>query len=294
MSIVNKLVKKNLINPPKFLPTNIHYETIMGSLAYGVSSDSSDVDVYGFCIPPKDMIFPHLKGEILGFGRQAKRFSAYQQHHIKCDNKEYDITIYSIVKYFNLAMENNPNIIDSFYTPNNCVLHSTAIGNMVREKRDLFLHKGAYYKFKGYSFAQMHKIKTKVVHGKRKESVDKYGYDIKYAYHLVRLLNEIQQILVEGTMDIQKNREQLKAIRRGEWTLDDVEKYFAKAESELESLYRSSTLRHSPDEKAIKELLLNCLEHHYGKLDNVICVPDKYKDFLYEIREKLEIVLKSE
>lgn len=53
---------------------NVHYETIMGSVAYGVSSDTSDMDVYGFAIPPKDDVFPHLRGEILCFGKQHKRF----------------------------------------------------------------------------------------------------------------------------------------------------------------------------------------------------------------------------
>ena len=72
---------------------NVHYLTMMGSVAYGVSSDTSDTDVYGFCIPKKDMIFPHLKGEIPGFGTQVKRFEQWQEHHIidKEADKEYDV-----------------------------------------------------------------------------------------------------------------------------------------------------------------------------------------------------------
>ena len=49
-SAVQKLAELDLIRPPKYLPTNTMYETIMGSVAYGVSSDTSDMDVYGFCI----------------------------------------------------------------------------------------------------------------------------------------------------------------------------------------------------------------------------------------------------
>ena len=73
-SAVQKLTERGLCTPPSFLPTNVHYETIMGSVAYGVSSDTSDMDVYGFAIPPKEIVFPHLAGEIMGFGRQKKRF----------------------------------------------------------------------------------------------------------------------------------------------------------------------------------------------------------------------------
>ena len=68
MSTLERLTDRGLIKPPKWLPGNVQYETIMGSVAYGVSSDTSDVDVYGWAIPPKDDLFPHLRGEVPGFG----------------------------------------------------------------------------------------------------------------------------------------------------------------------------------------------------------------------------------
>ena len=136
----------------------------MGSVAYGVSSDTSDVDVYGWAIPPRDDLFPHLRGEVLGFGSPRPRFEQYQEHHIQDQDalaghdRTYNVTIYGIVKFFNLAMENNPNVIDSLFTPVNCVLHSTKVGKLVRENRRLFLHKGAWPKFKGYAYTQLHKL----------------------------------------------------------------------------------------------------------------------------------------
>jgi predicted nucleotidyltransferase len=160
-SVTARLTEKRLINPPPWLPNAVAYETIMGSVAYGVSSDTSDMDVYGFCLPPKEMVFPHLAGEISGFGRQIERFEQFEQHHVRDDDalggsgREYDLTIYSIVKFFQLAMENNPNVIDSLFTPVTCVLHSTRIGEMVRERRRDFLHKGAWPKFKGYAYSQI-------------------------------------------------------------------------------------------------------------------------------------------
>ena len=113
--------------------------------------------------PEKNMVFPQLVGHIEGFGKQKKRFEQYQQHHIKSkdDNKEYDITIYSIVKYFQLCMDNNPNMVDSLFVPRRCVLYTTAIGEHVRENRKLFLHKGCFHKFKGYAYSQINKLKNK-------------------------------------------------------------------------------------------------------------------------------------
>jgi len=81
-SVVKSLTENKLISPPSWLADNTMYETVMGSIAYGVSEDHSDFDIYGFCIPPKNDIFPHLRGEILGFGKQIQRFEQFQQHHI--------------------------------------------------------------------------------------------------------------------------------------------------------------------------------------------------------------------
>ncbi len=290
-STTQKLTERELIRPPAFVPMNTHYETITGSVAYGVSSDTSDMDVYGFCMPPKNMLFPHLAGEIMGFGRQIQRFEQYQQHHIEDKDalagkgRSYDITIYSIVKYFQLCMENNANMIDSLFTPLDCVLHITKIGNMVREARKMFLHKGSWHKFKGYAYAQLGRMKDKNPIGKRKELVDKFGYDVKHGYHVMRLLDEAEQILTEGDIDIRRNREQLKAIRRGELPEEDLRRMAAEKEAALEQVYLTSPLQYKPDESKIKELLLQCIEEHYGSLAGVIVTDDRAANAIREIQQ---------
>jgi predicted nucleotidyltransferase len=295
-SVTQRLAARKLALPPKWLPSNVAYETIMGSVAYGVSSDTSDMDIYGFCIPPKDLIFPHLAGEIPGFGAQVQRFEVFQQHHIADvealggSGRQYDLTIFSIVKYFQLAMENNPNIIDSLFTPVTCVLHSTAIGEMVRDQRRIFLHKGVWHKFKGYAFSQIHKmeIKTPQPGSKRAADVEKFGFDAKYAYHIVRLLDEVEQILTIGDVDLQRDRERLKAIRRGEWTAEQVREFFVRKERELETAYAESKLPHKPDESAIKTLLLECLEAHFGSLKGAVVVPTQERELLVQIKALCE------
>jgi uncharacterized protein len=287
MSLTQKLYAKKLIGPPKWLPENVMYEAMTGSISYGVSQDSSDIDIVGFCMPKKNMLFPHLDGEISGFGTQKQRFDQYQQHHIQDGEKSYDITMYSIVRFFHLVMGANPNMVDSLFVPQNCVIKSSTISDMVRTKRKIFLSKKCFHTFKGYAFAQLTKIKTKNPQGKRKESVDKYGYDVKYAYHLVRLLSQCEQILEEHDLNLQEEgrREHLKAIRRGEIPLEDIISWFNEKERSLESLCERSKLRYSVDEVAVKQLLLNCLEHQYGSLTKVIHVPGKHESMISRIKE---------
>ncbi|GLS25752.1 DNA polymerase beta superfamily protein [Marinibactrum halimedae] len=289
-SKTQEFIKKGLLQgAPKFLDTAVQYEVVMGSIAYGVAQDHSDMDIYGFAIPPRDWVFPHLRGEIPGFDEPGKQFDQIQQHHMLDKSalggkgRDYDVVIYSIIKYFRLLMENNPNIIDSLFVPRNCVLYSTAIGEMVREQRHIFLHKACWPKFKGYAYSQVHKMRTKVPTGHRQKTIETFGYDVKFAYHVVRLLNEVEQILVEQDLDLLRNKEQLKAIRRGEWTQQQVEDYFSEKERELERLYLQSSLPEKPRVAEIKTLLMNCLEQHYGSLSECVVQEDAAMRALREI-----------
>lgn len=169
---MKNLIDKKLIHPPNWLCDNTCLLTTMGSIAYGVSQDASDFDVYGVCIPTRETLFPHLAGEIWGFGKYKEgmpqsHFQQWQQHHVfDADavggkGREYDFTIFNIVKYFQLVMENNPNCLDSLFTREEYVLHCTQVGTLIRENRKIFLHKGCWQKFKGYAMSMLHKIDTK-------------------------------------------------------------------------------------------------------------------------------------
>ena len=276
-STVSKLTIRGLLSPPTWLPDNIMFEGLQGSNAYGVAVDTSDFDIVGFCVPPKDMIFPHLAGEIEGFGRQKKRFVCYQKHHVRDrqaqngEGREYDFNIYNIVHYFHLAMQNNPNMVASLFLPTDCVLFTTRIGEMVRDKRHIFLHKGAWHRFKGYAYSQLSEMgKTPDSGSKREALVKQFGFDVKFAYHLVRLMYEIEQLLTTGDLDLRRNAEELKAIRRGEVPEQQIRDFFATKEKFLEGLYEKSNLPWGPREPEIKQLLLDCIEEHYGSLEGCI------------------------
>jgi hypothetical protein len=174
-------------------------------------------------------------------------------------------------------------MIDSLFVPENCVKHATSIGQMVRERRSLFLSKRAWPRFKGYAYEQVKKLSNKTPTGKRLLLVEQYGYDVKFAYHIVRLLDEAEQILMEGDVDLQRNNDQLKAIRRGELTEEQIHDHFRFKLTYLERAAERSTLPERPDEVAIKQLLVDCLEHHYGSLESCIVRPDAASSALAEI-----------
>lgn len=294
--LLHDLEKKKIIQPPEWLASNTMFLVLMGSQAYGTSHEDSDFDMYGFCIPKREVVFPHLAGKLVGFDTDLGTWEGWQQHHcfdrdaLGGKGREYDFHIYSIVKYFVLLSENNPNLVDSLFVPFNCIVHNTQVGNMVREKRKIFLHKGAYHRFKQYAYSQLHKMSTKEPEkgSKREEIRKKFGFDVKFAVHLVRLVLECEQLLTEGDLDLQRNNEQLKAILRGEWTEKQIKDFFTQKEKHLESLKDSGPLPYSPDMGRIKQLLFDCLETHYGSLEKCVVQPDKAAQVLAEVKAVLE------
>jgi len=288
--LLEELRARGLVSCPPFVASNAMYLTTMGSHAYGVADTSDpkalpDVDVYGFCVPPKDMVFPHLRGEIPGFGTPGPRFEQWQQHHVEDRGAKHDFAVFSIVRYFDLCMDGNPNMVDSLFTAEELVRHCTASGRMVRDRRGVFLSRRVWTKFRGYAYSQLHKMDARAAPvGKRAELVAKHGFDTKYAYHVVRLLDEAEQLLTSGTMDLRRAAEHCKAVRRGEVPMADIRRWFESKAAALEAALAASPLPPEPDEAAAKALLLECLEQHYGSLDAACPQPDRLRgavrDFL--------------
>lgn len=368
MNVVQTLYQMGLIpDCPFWLPDNISYLTITGSIAYGISDVSdktkkSDYDVYGFAIPPKPTVFPHLSGYVDGFGDPPQRFDQWQKHHIEENalngkGKEWDFTIFSIVRFFELCRQNNPNMLDSLFTPENCVLYCTQIGRMVRDNRKKFLSKLVWKKMRSYAWMQLKKEKNVVIandvqevldfeianniprtttfsqvkaewtnrslitrnnkdHGlshlnnaalnryfelyekgmngsKRFENRKVTGKDSKFLYNIIRLFDESEQVLLEGNIDLQRSKETMKAVRRGDWSSEDVVKWAIEKEKSLEVAYTNCTLPEVPPFEPLKQLLLQCLEQHYGSLEKCIVNEDWAQTTLKEVDSILGKIRKN-
>ena len=162
--LLQDLEKRGLIKPPTWLVSNTCYLTRMGSVAYGVSSDNSDLDIYGVVIPPRDYIFP--QNYIHGYDNRDLTFHQWQDHHVEDKSANsgkgcmYDFKIYSIVNFFHLAAKNDVAVIDSLFVKRECIMHSTPMWEIIKDNRKLFLHKGVVHKLKSYGFSQINKAKN--------------------------------------------------------------------------------------------------------------------------------------
>lgn len=110
-----------------------------GSRAYGISLDSSDEDSRGVCVLPRRFL--------LGLDEFEQHESEYKDH-----------VVYALVKFARLALQGNPNIIETLYTPEEHVLHIDDLGEQLRSARGMFLSKLAGERFGGYARSQLGRL----------------------------------------------------------------------------------------------------------------------------------------
>ena len=93
---------------------------------------------------------------------------------------------------------------------------------------------------------------------KRKAMVRKYQYDVKNAAHLIRLLRMGIEFLATGNLQVYRtgDAEELKQIKRGGWTLDQVKRQADQLFGTIEQVRARSPLPIGPDENAANALLM--------------------------------------
>ena len=121
------------------------FECITGSRLYGTHTEISDYDFFGVAIPPQEV----LLDPFMNFEQKDKGF------------KDKDKTIYALAQFFKLCADNNPNIIEMLFVPEQNVVHMDNRWQQIIDNRHLFVSKKARYSFSGYAISQLHAIKRR-------------------------------------------------------------------------------------------------------------------------------------
>jgi hypothetical protein len=96
---------------------------------------------------------------------------------------------------------------------------------------------------------------------------EKFGYDTKHAYHLVRLIRMCREILTTGVVQVKRpDREELLAIRNGAWTYDQLIEFADREDKALAELYNTSTaLPKTPDKEKLDQLCIRLVQMALSK-----------------------------
>jgi hypothetical protein len=96
---------------------------------------------------------------------------------------------------------------------------------------------------------------------------EKYGYDTKHAYHLVRLIRMCREILTTGIVRVKRpDREELLAIRNGAWPYDRLIEFADAEEKALNEIYNScNLLPKTADKEKLDKLCIQLIERSLSK-----------------------------
>lgn len=234
-----------------------------GSIAHGMYLPGTDPN----SVDDKDFIAVCVPGDEYYFG--LKNFHSNGTY--ECGEGEIDIVAYEARKFFTLLAGGNPNVLSLLWIESKYILRATPAWGVVQSYRHEFASKGCYYSFVGYAKGQFHRMTRGEFHGhmgeRRKALFDKYGYDCKNAAHLIRLLRMGAEFLLSGEMQVDRggiDATELLEIKRGEWTLERVNKEAEKAFDRIERTLEVSTLRKEIDREFVSRLCASVVGNALG------------------------------
>lgn len=165
-------------------------EIISGSHLYGTNQPDSDYDYVGVVIPPLTTYFTNNHFEQFNSIVDAEIYAKegkYQEFKYRFENPKNDRTLYSINKAVKLCADNNPNMMDLLYAPEQFWKHMDPRWYQFIDNRHLFLSKKCKHTFLGYAQSQLARLKAHMkwtknppVKPERKElglSLDKKWYN---------------------------------------------------------------------------------------------------------------------
>ncbi len=222
-----------------------------GSIAHGMydppekPTSIDDKDVMAICMPPMDYYYG------------LKQFGSRGTKEIKEAN--WDIVAYELTKAMRLLEKGNPNILSLLWLHDTHYIKKTRAGEMLLDNRKLLVGKHVYHSFVGYARGQLHRMTHTAREGymgaKRKRLVKRFGYDIKNAAHLIRLLRMGIEFLGDGELQVLRpDAQQLLEIKRGEWSLEEVKVEASRLFIAAEAAYTLSKLPAKPDHEKINQL----------------------------------------
>ena len=226
-------------------------ECKFGSQVYGTNTPESDIDIGRVLLEPREFIFgiQHLS---------VKSNSIAQTVEGDLDTREMYLR-----RFVKLCAQGNPNVIEWLYTPGS---HIHFMGELFckhiwNNKRILLNKKKLVDSHMGFAHSQIIKMRRheRNMGSKRRALLDKYGYDVKFASHAVRLMYQLQDIMNHGGIILPYPEHvtlRLREIKAGEWTLQEFDSFYTKLKEETQYIVDTEdTLPTQTDYQAIAKML---------------------------------------
>lgn len=166
-------------------------------------------------------------------------------------------TYWELQKFLQLALKDNPNILECLYTP--LVEVAAPLAEELLAMRARFLSRLVYQTYSGYVMSQFKKME--------RDRRNKGEIKPKHAMHLIRLLLAGITVLEEGyvPVDVGSHRERLLAIRHGEMDWEAVNRWRMALHAAFDAAYRTTRLPERPDYAWANDFLLRARRSMVGE-----------------------------
>jgi uncharacterized protein len=210
---------------------------------------TDDRDEMGVCIEPIEYAMGFSEFDQFIYRTAAERDG---RHDAPSKPGDLDLTIYSMRKFLRLAMQGNPQLVQAFFVPLELCLIRNANGAHLQELAPYIVSRKAGHRYLGYLEAQRQRLLGERGQKKvnRPELEAKFGFDTKYAMHILRLGFQGVELLSTGKITFpmpEADRTFCVATRKGEISLQDVLTKAGNLEKEIKDLISDGPLREEPD-----------------------------------------------
>jgi len=234
---------------------------LVGSTAHGlnVNDGIEDRDEMGVCIEPLDAAMSVTST----FEQFIYRSAAEREGRSSARSTagDLDLTIYSLRKWARLALKGSPTTLLLLFSPESQLVHCDTTGRELRALVPAIVSRRAQGSFLGYLRAQKQRLNgergQKRVH--RPELEEMYGFDTKYAMHMLRLGYQGVELLTTGQLSLpmrEPERSYLLDVRRGKVSEQECFTRAGELEQQLTDLATTSPLRDEPDEQKVEKWVL--------------------------------------
>jgi predicted nucleotidyltransferase len=228
---------------------------IVGSTCHGTAIEGQDDrDEMGIFVEPPEYV--------CGLKVLDHYIFRSQPEGVRSGPGDLDLTLYSLRKFCRLAVQGNPSVLVLLWLPQH--LLCTPIGRELLDIRGAFRSRNAGERFLGYLVSQRKALmgeRTKKV--SRPELVEKYGFDVKFAMHALRLGYQGIEYLTEGTITLPVPEPQLSTLRGVRGGLLT----FGEALAEIQAA-----------EDRLRQIVNECeLEANYERVNEFLCAAHRVR-----------------
>lgn len=218
-----------------------------GSKLHGAKLEGTDdTDWYGLYVEPPE----------IALGLEEMEHFVYSTGGRPGGNgpQDVDLTLYGLRKWARLACKGNPSVLHFFFAK---PLFAHPLWSRLSEQRSLFFARKHVEQFLGYADSQLKRL-----HNERSKDVNRpeleaaYGYDTKFAMHLIRLLGEAKEFVERGEITLPRpNAAELIEIRLGKYALSEVVAKAKQLQREAIEAKERSSLPESVDREEVSHLI---------------------------------------